>query len=250
VWDVYAVSGQRDRAVLPVARQQLFAICDLRQEVMSGGFDSYFRYWGGNTAKRALVGLSRYLGPDWASLLRGGMSLFGADYPGDADERARIIDERGLDDALSVLDSRIQELEARDDVDALLTAAIRDDHRAPRSRGDAATPLTLVGDKGRVVAGRPAPLGANGKPLVQPWAVGSGRIIAMVLGSTGLAVAFFFAPLSLALGGLGFVLANAAWAHLRNANHPRRLALAGQIVNGAAMGVSLILIVMWIVGKS
>ncbi len=26
------------------------AICDLRQEVNSGGFDSYFRYWGGDSA--------------------------------------------------------------------------------------------------------------------------------------------------------------------------------------------------------
>jgi hypothetical protein len=57
------------------------AICDLRQEVNSGGFDSYFRYWGGDSASDALRALPGILGTEWAKLLSAAMGFLGADYP-------------------------------------------------------------------------------------------------------------------------------------------------------------------------
>ena len=57
----------RQRAVL--------AICDLRQEVNSGGFDRYFRHYGGSSAHEALSALPAVLGAEWAALFREAMDL-------------------------------------------------------------------------------------------------------------------------------------------------------------------------------
>ena len=120
MWDKYEESGETDRASLSTQEQQLFAILDLRQEVNSGGFDSYFRYWGGNTAEVALAALPRMLGESWTSLLRDAMGLLGTAYPNDPDARAAVLDALGLDDALDALDQRLYALEVAEDVDARL----------------------------------------------------------------------------------------------------------------------------------
>jgi hypothetical protein len=121
MWDAYEEFGDRDRSTLTVEGQRLFAILDLRQEVNSGGFDVYFRYWGGDTAELALAALPHTLGQDWANLLRDAMALFGTEYPLDPDTRGDIIDSEGLDDALSALDRHFLELEARSDADRRLS---------------------------------------------------------------------------------------------------------------------------------
>lgn len=120
IWDQYHRFGAEDRSGMPEAHQQVFAILDWRQEMASGGFDAYFRYWGGNTAQMALTALPGSLGVDWATLLREAMALFGAAYPTDPDARAELIDDLDLDAALEALDERFAALEARDDADAML----------------------------------------------------------------------------------------------------------------------------------
>ncbi|KJL45262.1 hypothetical protein [Microbacterium trichothecenolyticum] len=62
----------------------------------------------------------------------------------------------------------------------------------------------------------------------------AGRIIGLIAASAGLAVAAFAPVLGIALGLLGFVLSNTAWAHLRNAGRRRTLPIAAQFIAGAA----------------
>lgn len=57
VWDVYNTLSQHNRSSLNGDQRGLLAVCDLRQEVNSGGFDAYFRYWGGDSAPMALATL-------------------------------------------------------------------------------------------------------------------------------------------------------------------------------------------------
>ncbi|NYG19636.1 hypothetical protein BJY17_000383 [Agromyces hippuratus] len=122
MWDAYVEFGEADRSSLPIGQQRLYAVLDLRQEVSSGGFDSYFRYWGGDTAEIALDALPGLLGEDWAVLLRDAMSLMGAPYPRSADDRAAMLDAGDFDDALAALDDRLYRLEAVEDIGGRLTA--------------------------------------------------------------------------------------------------------------------------------
>lgn len=122
VWDAYADFGDQDRATLSIERQRLFAILDLRQEVNSGGFDGYFRYWGGDTAQIALAALPDSLGPAWVSLLTEAMALFGPEYPNDGEAREAIMDARDLSDELEAFDARFYQLEGEVDADALLSS--------------------------------------------------------------------------------------------------------------------------------
>lgn len=121
-WGAYADFGEGDRSSLSATMQKVFAICDLRQEVNSGGFDSYFRYWGGDTASVALAALPDVLGDAWARLLREAMQTLGPNYPADADARAGLLDDRDLDEVLNEFDSRFYELEASTDADGLVNA--------------------------------------------------------------------------------------------------------------------------------
>lgn len=121
-WSFYEGLGGRDRSALTEQQAEVAAICDLRQEVSSGGFDSYFRYWGGNTARTALAALPSILGQDWADLLRTAMSLLGPDYPVDVSEREVRLDAPGVLEALGDLDTEYFDLEAAIDADALLSA--------------------------------------------------------------------------------------------------------------------------------
>ena len=127
VWSMYEQLGEQDRASLSDVGQAVFAICDLRQEVSSGGFDAYLRYWGGNTAPQALASLADVLGQDWADLLGEAMALLGPAFPADSDARAELLDELELDGRLAELDERFYDLEAAVDGDALLSAWLRPD---------------------------------------------------------------------------------------------------------------------------
>jgi hypothetical protein len=44
--------------------------------VNSGGFENYFRAWGGNSAGDALAALPTLLGHEWADLLRAAMGFW------------------------------------------------------------------------------------------------------------------------------------------------------------------------------
>ena len=61
VWDLYGQLAEQDSSTLPPAQRVLIAVCDLRQEVNAGGFDNYFRAWGGNSADDALAALPSLL---------------------------------------------------------------------------------------------------------------------------------------------------------------------------------------------
>ena len=122
MWDAYVEFGEADRSGLPIRQQRLYAVLDLRQEVNSGGFDSYFRYWGDDTAEIALDALPELLGEEWAVLLRDAVSLMGTPYPRATDDRAAILDAGDFDDALAALDDRLYRLEAVEDIDGRLAA--------------------------------------------------------------------------------------------------------------------------------
>ncbi len=122
LWDRYEALGEADCSSLTSTERAAFAICDLRQEVSSGGFDGYFRYWGANSAQVALGVLPEVLGQEWADLLAEGMRRFGAPFPADPDERAKILEEGGLDEVFDEMDRRFYALEEATDADARLTA--------------------------------------------------------------------------------------------------------------------------------
>jgi uncharacterized protein DUF4375 len=120
VWDVYSELSERQRSTLNEAQRRLVAVCDLRQEVNSGGFDSYFRYRGGDLATDAEPALRQLLGQDWADLLRQAMEVLGPDYPIDQASREAQLDECDLADRFEDLDARYYALEATVDADARL----------------------------------------------------------------------------------------------------------------------------------
>lgn len=96
-------------------------------------------------------------------------------------------------------------------------------------------PLSFGDDVLRSLKGEPAPLGPDGKPLIQPWAVGPGRVLGLTAAIIGLIGSVFSGLFGIALGLCGFIFSNTAWAHLRNAKRPRRLPLAGQIIGAIAV---------------
>lgn len=120
VWTFYEQAADTDRSSLTDVQRAALAICDLRQEVNAGGFDAYFRYWGGNTAPEALAALPAALGDEWASLLNEAMQLLGPTYPSDPDTRADLLDQEGLSTRLDALDTRYYELEGSVDADQRL----------------------------------------------------------------------------------------------------------------------------------
>lgn len=122
LWDLYGQLADREPAALTPTQRGLVAICDLRQEVNAGGFDTYFRAWGGNSADDALAALPNFLGQEWADLLRSAMALLGPTYPPDSDERGDTLDQLDLESRLSELDERFYALEAETEADARLNA--------------------------------------------------------------------------------------------------------------------------------
>jgi hypothetical protein len=122
VWALYVQLADHDPSTLTEVQRGLVAICDLRQEVNAGGFDNYFRAWGGNSAEDALTALPGILGQEWADVLGSAMELLGWPYPGDPDERGVVIDRGDLDIRLHELDARFNDLERSIDADARLNA--------------------------------------------------------------------------------------------------------------------------------
>ena len=121
VWDFYA-ANEDDRGALAPVERGVLAICDFRQEVNSGGFETYFCAWGGDTAPIAAASLNNALGGgEWSALLVAAMALFGANYPLDADARAELIDRLGLSEKLNAFDELLYSLEGSVDADAVLT---------------------------------------------------------------------------------------------------------------------------------
>jgi hypothetical protein len=124
IWDLYAqYDDAAKRSRLTPEQRQLLAICDLRQEVNAGGFDSYLRYWGADTAGDALTLLPRALGDEWHRVLTEALSIFGTASPTNADQRAEVIDGAAeADDVLGLADERFYELEAEQSADERLGA--------------------------------------------------------------------------------------------------------------------------------
>jgi hypothetical protein len=120
VWDVYGHLADQEPATLTPGQRGFLAVCDLRQEVNAGGFDNYFRAWGGNSADAARGALPGLLGQEWADLLRSAMALLGPVYPSDPDERSDTLNQLDLDDRLHKLDERFSALESQTDADAKL----------------------------------------------------------------------------------------------------------------------------------
>jgi hypothetical protein len=115
VWQFYeSLTGTREG--MSTDQRAVAAICDLRQEVNSGGFDSYFRYCGGDSASDALRALPDILGTEWAELLSAA-----------ADEREARIDELQLDERFDELDARFFDLEAATEADRLLSEHLSTD---------------------------------------------------------------------------------------------------------------------------
>ncbi|PUA80895.1 DMP19 family protein [Nocardioides currus] len=88
LYEAYATS--ESRRPLRDEQRQLLAVCDLRQEVNSGGFDSYLRFWGADTASDALAIVGCALGEPWRQVLVEALDLFGTANPSTADERATV----------------------------------------------------------------------------------------------------------------------------------------------------------------
>ena len=126
VWDLYGELSNADPVSLSEAQRRVVAISDLRQEVNAGGFDTYLRAWGGNSAPVALAALPEVLGQDWADILNEAANVVGSTYPVDPDDRATRLDgDPAADDTLAALDERFYDLEATTDADARLNEYIR-----------------------------------------------------------------------------------------------------------------------------
>lgn len=119
-------AGGHGRDRLSPVQRRVAAICDLRQEINAGGFDAYFRYWGGNTAQEALAAIGKALGPDWAVLLREAILIFGSDYPINADDRLDRLDAPTVQADLDDIDRRYFELENSLDADGLMSEYLSD----------------------------------------------------------------------------------------------------------------------------
>lgn len=122
VWQRYEVyATPESRRPLSDEQRQLLAVCDLRQEVNSGGFDSYLRFWGADTASDALAIVGGALGEPWRQILVEALDIFGSTPPSTADERAQVLDDAAeADDVLGSLDQRFFDLEGSQDADAAL----------------------------------------------------------------------------------------------------------------------------------
>lgn len=123
-WDFYDAlpddgMGRND---LNEVHRGVAAICDLRQEVGSGGFEAYFRYRGGDGAPDALLVIGTALGQAWADLLARAMCVVGPEYSTNATDRCNRLDKPGVGTQLDHLDLQFLELEGNDDADQLLTA--------------------------------------------------------------------------------------------------------------------------------
>ena len=123
VWSFYESLGGGDRTGLTQIEREIAAICDLRQEVNGGGFDVYFRYWGGDTAEVAADAIGRLLGEEWAAVLSEAMAKLGQVYPSTVAERETVLTD-AVSAAFEAFDERYFLLEASTNADELLSAAL------------------------------------------------------------------------------------------------------------------------------
>lgn len=114
----------------------------------------------------------------------------------------------------------------------------------PLAEGERARPLTFREDLARAQSGLPAPRGVNGKPVMQPWLVGPVMYVAFVC-----SVLSLIPLVGLALGLGGFLISNAAWAHLRHAGRPRLLPLVGQILGALGLVIGVVTAVILVVQR-
>jgi hypothetical protein len=116
-WAIFERLWDRNPADLTPDELLLVAVCSVRQEVNSGGFDSYFRYAYGDTAPSAVDAATAMGSTDLAALISQGISRLGVDpYERDCSVREARIDDLDLD--FEDLDQAFYALEAADDLDA------------------------------------------------------------------------------------------------------------------------------------
>lgn len=106
-------------------QRQIFAIGTLRQEVNSGGFDSYFRNNGGNTALVARDA-ANVIGQSWQLLIQDACNRFGDAYPTDQATREAAVVRMTVanPDVFERVDSAFYDLEADQPADDKLDAYI------------------------------------------------------------------------------------------------------------------------------
>jgi hypothetical protein len=116
-WAVFESIFDRSPDELTPAELPLVAVCSVRQEVNSGGFDSYFRYSNGDTAPAAVEAAKAMGSSDLAALISQAIDRLGMEsYPADCSARESRIDD--LDLAFDDLDEAFYAPEASDDLDA------------------------------------------------------------------------------------------------------------------------------------
>ncbi|WP_420819091.1 DMP19 family protein [Nocardioides iriomotensis] len=96
VWSLYQELSGVDPKTLTPALRELVLMCDLFQEVSFDGLGGYFGSRRGNSAEAALRVLPDLLGEEWAEMLEAAMRLLGEEYPASPEDRAAIIEKRGL----------------------------------------------------------------------------------------------------------------------------------------------------------
>lgn len=123
-WSAYEQLQDRPRDGLSDAEMALVCLGDLRQEVNSGGFDSYLRYWGANTAPQAVATCRSVseLGA-LAEVLVEALDRIGT-YDPDPDVRFEAIDSRDV--TFDDLDDRFYEIEADADLDSVMDRLARE----------------------------------------------------------------------------------------------------------------------------
>ena len=119
-WPAYERVQGRDIAGLTEKELLLRALGDLRSEINSGGFSAYFWYSYGDLAEQAAVACAA-VAPGLEALLRRAMSVFGARYPTDIDQRQELLDGSDeIEDRLTALDDEFYQLEDETDLDAAM----------------------------------------------------------------------------------------------------------------------------------
>lgn len=124
-WTVFESLVLRDVDELSPAERQLVSVCSVRQEINSGGFDSYFRTSYGDTAPLAIETATAMGSPELAALIAQAVDRLGLDpYPSDCTVREDAIDD--FDVEFDDLDEAYYALERDHDLDALTEQLVAD----------------------------------------------------------------------------------------------------------------------------
>ncbi|HVQ88766.1 MAG TPA: DUF4375 domain-containing protein [Actinomycetes bacterium] len=118
-WSIFEGLSDSDPSVLTEHQRLLVAFAGVRQEVSSGGFDSYFRNSYGDEAGSAVEAAMRVGCEALAALIAEGMSRVGPSrFPTDAGTRQELLDASGVE--FEDLDEAFYALEADQDLEALM----------------------------------------------------------------------------------------------------------------------------------